>query len=271
MQTTSKSVFHHNVAWADFSTMATVHPTLAAIYNQFNLSQYDAEQGTAALLNQLASDFHCVSAPMFVEQQAFVDDRRYYEQIIAEDGCVPTRADSWHDFFNGLIWLQFPQSKRVLNRMHIEDIIEFGVNPRTARRNRITHFDECGLILVCHTERAFAIIEDLTEHNWISALFDNSDSWHTDIEPLVFGHANFEMLLNPYKQLTAKWLMVEAPKKPSSLVIDDVLQQELCNPSLFANRNTLKPLPLLGVPGWAEKQTHEFYVDTSVFRPLRRP
>ncbi|MDM7860007.1 DUF3025 domain-containing protein [Alteromonas sp. ASW11-36] len=271
MQTSSKPVFHHNVAWADFTTMALRHPYLHALNAQYKLHKYPASLSTAALLNQLVSDCDCTFVPRFVEQGSYANDPRYYEQIIAEDDCVPTRANNWHDFFNGLIWLQFPQSKRVLNRLHMEDINQFGVNPRTARRNRITHFDECGLVLVCHSDSELQLLDDLACHRWTEALYEQRKRWSIGIKPWVFGHANLEMLLNPFLQLTAKWTALRAPSDSTERELDTLLQQQLSKAAIFDVRENLKPLPLLGIPGWAENQTPEFYANVSVFRPPRRP
>ena len=44
----------------------------------------------------------------------------YYEQRIFEQGLVPTRPANWHDFFNALIFLLFPQTKKEMNRLHVE-------------------------------------------------------------------------------------------------------------------------------------------------------
>ena len=91
------------------------------------------------VLNELTSRYHKQwTGPVFKGQSQFSEDeQRYYETIISEDGVVPTREQSWHDLFNALIWLQFPKTKSLLNELHISDIEAYGVNPRTARRNRI--------------------------------------------------------------------------------------------------------------------------------------
>jgi hypothetical protein len=38
-------------------------------------------------------------------------DGLVYECRIWETGEVETRPDNWHDFFNALVWLSFPQTK----------------------------------------------------------------------------------------------------------------------------------------------------------------
>ncbi|MBU0830007.1 MAG: DUF3025 domain-containing protein, partial [Gammaproteobacteria bacterium] len=49
-----------------------------------------------------------------------------YEQFIFDTRTVPTR-DNLHDFFNGLVWLQFPETKRRLNQLQAQAIAADGV------------------------------------------------------------------------------------------------------------------------------------------------
>ena len=49
-----------------------------------------------------------------------------YERHIHQTGTVPTR-DNLHDFFNGLVWLQFPHTKRRLNHLQAQAIAADGV------------------------------------------------------------------------------------------------------------------------------------------------
>ena len=126
------------------------------------------------VLNELTSRYHKQwTGPVFKGQSQFSEDeQRYYETIISEDGVVPTREQSWHDLFNALIWLQFPKTKSLLNELHISDIEAYGVNPRTARRNRITHFDECGVVLAIEEPRPSGVeslevfLQQLATHEW---------------------------------------------------------------------------------------------------------
>ena len=47
---------------------------------------------------------------------------RDYETHILHTGQVPTRADTWHDVLNALVWLRFPRFKAALNAAHGEAI-----------------------------------------------------------------------------------------------------------------------------------------------------
>lgn len=242
---------------------------------------------TVAQLNRATNRFqNNWNGPLFKGQSTFSpDEKRYYETIISEDNVVPTREDSWHDLFNALIWLQFPKTKQLLNTLHIEDIKAVGANPRTPRRNRITHFDECGVVLaVEHTKESTAQsnidisqwLDDLAHHKWQNVFVEHREVWHQWITPFVFGHANLEMMLNPFIGLTGKWLAVAVPEgfhKQSPwqqrAILDDAMVDRIDKLGCFQHSPLLKPLPLLGVPTWCDNQTSEFYQNTEYFRPLR--
>ncbi|AWL11534.1 hypothetical protein HMF8227_01046 [Saliniradius amylolyticus] len=209
----------------------------------------------------------------FMPQDKVTFNDRYYEQVIGEDKVIPTRAN-WHDLFNGLIWCQFPNAKAELNRQHIADIHQHGVSPRTARRNRITHFDECGVVLA-YSEPA--ITELLAEHQWLDGFYSGRPQWGRTVQAFIFGHANYEMLLAPYIGLTGKWLglkveehFFEQSRAAQYAQLDTKLAFRLRQEDCLATRGALHPLPLLGVPGWYENQSPAFYQNQNYFMPKRR-
>ncbi len=225
-------------------------------------------------LNDIRTALLCACPVGFVDNDAVQDDTLYYEQYIQRYHEVPTRNNSWHDLFNGLIWLQFPESKKYLNFLHCQDIEQFGVHPRTARRNRMTHFDECGVVLAyCDTD----IVDDLAQHRWQSAFVEKRVHWGTRIEATIFGHANYEMMLQPYVGLTGKWLAVEVEKgyfsasvEEKSTILDRRLVDKFSTGKVFDLGGQLKPLPLLGVPGWHDANLDKrFYDNRDYFRPKR--
>lgn len=219
--------------------------------------------------------------PAFKAQSAFSEaETRYYEQIIFEDNVVPTREVNWHDFFNALIWIQFPRTKSLLNRLHMDDISVYGAHPRTPCRNRITHFDECGVVIAVPDDQAVSgteMLERLAYHQWRSVLFNDRTRWGTILHPMIFGHANLEMLLNPFEGLTGKWLAVRVPSDFSEraapaqwAAVDEALYHRLSNDPVFSQKGHLHPLPLLGVPGWHDIQDENFYLNEKYFRPLTK-
>jgi len=208
----------------------------------------------------------------FIDQQEFEGSGLYYEEIIFQRKQIPTRSKNWHDFFNALIWQLFPQTKVLLNQLHIQQIQEFGLKPRTAVRDRITHFDECGMVLAVTRSK---VPELLAEHEWQQAFVAHKQEWGTCVQPFVFGHANYEMLLNPYIGLTGKWLALEVedsfwqqPKATQYQLLDKQLCQYIQQLQFFQQKRRLKPLPLLGIPGWwRENEQQSFYANQEYFRP----
>ncbi|MBF7072495.1 DUF3025 domain-containing protein [Glaciecola sp. MH2013] len=206
---------------------------------------------------------------------------QYYEEIIFHTRNIPTRPASWHDFFNGLVWASFPQSKSLLNELHIAEIEAHGLHPRTKVRNHLTHFDECGVVLFVHCADLAAELRELfSAQLWKTIFISHKDKWHNEIVPVIFGHANYEMLLQPFIGLTAKVLIVNVENKldtqhfaweENSERYDDLLKSRLIDDRVFHQSKPFYPLPLLGVPGWYEgSQNDEFYSNQHYFMPKRR-
>ena len=251
----------------DFSaSLIKNSPSMADLEQIFSLSEH-VKWPELQWLNQTGK-----LGFQFIDQTQFDKSGLYYEEIIYQNRQIPTRSQNWHDLFNGLIWHLFPKSKQQLNIQHMEDIQERGLNPRTPRRDRITHFDECGVILAVQNSD---ITDLLADHQWQQALVVNREQWGREIRAFNFGHANYEMLLNPYIGLTGKWMALEVSSEfwQQSLcqqyqTLDQALYKTLADSNPFSVKGTLKPLPLLGVPGWwDENQAPEFYQDQDYFRP----
>ncbi len=200
-----------------------------------------------------------------------------YEAFIAQYRQVPTRTRNWHDLFNALIWRQFPKAKAALNGLHMQDIDTHGANRRTPRRDRITHFDECGVVLAYSDALVPALLAD---HQWHQGFVTHRQQWGKTVQAFNFGHANDEMLLNPYIGLTGKWLGVQVAahffEASCSLseqltMLDSALQERLTEENCLAQKGHLHPLPLLGVPGWWQaNQQPDFYQNRAYFMPKRR-
>lgn len=230
------------------------------------------------LLNHLMGSQYNIN---FVPQNQFTDDPRYYEQIIFEERNIPTRVN-WHDFFNGIIWCQFPLTKQYLNRQHQHQIKQFGLKQRSAVRDRITHFDECGLLLF---SRPNNLVKALQNHAWTRLFIENKTNWHTNIIPVIFGHALWEMLMQPFIGLTAKVYIIElednefdslhlAHENMAGLqtfyqTCDEILLNHVTiNKKLHQKRPWL-PMPLLGIPGWSTfVQDDKFYSNQDYFMPV---
>jgi hypothetical protein len=252
--------------------------TLEGLFALSTLPEWPNAAGLNQLRRKWAAEAHC---PEFICQSEVQDSAVYYEQYIATNQRIPTRPNSWHDLFNALIWLQFPQTKQVLNQQHVADIAQFGLNPRTKRRNRLTHFDECGVILTIEEGsegQNIQLCENLRCHQWHEVFVTQRAHWGHGIQAFVFGHANLELLLQPFIGLTAKWLAIEVGAGFSLLdtqqqlaEVDHRLASRLEQDNLLAEDNALYPLPLLGIPGfWPANNKPEFYQNTDYFRPRRK-
>jgi hypothetical protein len=202
----------------------------------------------------------------------------YYETFIFEQKSIPTRCN-WHDFYNGLIWLQFPQTKAYFNAQHHQQMHGFGAKNRTAVRDRLTHFDECGLVLVTNQSE---LKGEISAHDWQRVFVERKHQWHHEIKPIVFGHALWEMLMQPFIGLTAKVTVIEDAQllssiehyrgvpSPASATIDDALLNHLQSTQLIEQKKPWMPLPLLGIPHWSHApQTDTFYANTDYFMPKR--
>ena len=83
--------------------------------------------------------------PQFVASSAMPLGAHYEDYIFSSKQC-PIRADI-HDFFNGLVWLQFPRTKTRINQLQAGEIAANGVrSTRGPLRDALTLFDESAAI-----------------------------------------------------------------------------------------------------------------------------
>lgn len=196
--------------------------------------------------------------PDFVPQQALPPGQAY-EAHIFERGTVPTR-DNAHDFFNGLVWLAFPHTKRRLNALQAAEIARRGVAAeRGPLRDALTLFDENGALL----EAPPALWQALVARDW-HTLFTTRRALWSEARLVVFGHALLEKLVVPRKALTAHVLLL--PSEEGGALDDAVLARKIDASNLALK--PFVPLPVLGVPRWWEENAQAaFYADPHVFRP----
>lgn len=270
-----------NSNWlAPFSSHQSSLPfkKLSELFDFAQFTTWPNAAGLNRLKRQSKADVN--HSPDFICQSQLGNNEDYYEQYIFNHHRIPTRPDNWHDFFNGLIWLQFPQTKRLLNQLHMEDITQFGLHPRSHRRNKLTHFDECGVVLAIECGQHENAIQGrmpelLRQHEWRQVFVDNRRQWGATIHSFMFGHANLEMLLQPFIGLTGKWLSVEVPSGFGDLsgfeqlaLTDQLLCKKITDENVFAQKNGLFPLPLLGIPDVTEaSEDPRYYDNNDYFRP----
>lgn len=196
----------------------------------------------------------------FTSDDAAADEP--YEAFIARTGRVPTRANL-HDFFNALVFLQFPRSKAQLNRLQSAAIARDGVRAvRGPLRDAATLIDENALLLV--TLRT-DLVQALRRHDWPTLFARRRGAWDDEIKVFAFGHALLEKLARPYKAITAHALHIPLAADATLAAVDQhvsaAFEEEL-------SPERLMPLPVLGIPGWcAQNDDPSFYSDATVFRP----
>ncbi len=75
--------------------------------------------------------------------------QRSYEARVIERGEIATRPDHPHDFFNGMIWLRYPLSKKTLHQIAYELQQSNTGTLRLRPADGLTCFDEGGVIYRC--------------------------------------------------------------------------------------------------------------------------
>jgi hypothetical protein len=185
-----------------------------------------------------------------------------YEQFIYENAQCPTR-EGLHDFFNGLAWLHFPQTKHRLNQLHATQIANAGIAPvRGPARDALTLFDENAALMRAPDD----LWDALVAKDWSRVFGDLRKLW-SQTYLLLFGHALLEKLVSPRKSITAH-VYRAYPVADSVAAMDEWTSTELT--AMKLSGKPFAHLPVLGVPGWwPANQNPDFYDDANVFRPPR--
>lgn len=247
-----------------------IHPL-----SRFLLPAGEVDLPSLAQLNALTTqrDLPLRFVPSLID---VLSDGLTYEERIFRTGAVATRANDPHDAFNALVWLAFPRTKQLLNRLHVEVIRTQGSVVRGPLRDALTLFDECGVI-VAGTEPA--LWQMLREHRWQEVFVERRALLERTTRFVVFGHASHAALLAPFHGLCGKALFLPADEvllaaidRGDMAALDAALARRLATTdfSLRSPRD-LQALPLLGIPGaTAENMLPGYYADARQFRPPRR-
>lgn len=206
----------------------------------------------------------------FVPPQA---DGMAYEVRAWERGEVETRPGNWHDFFNALVWLAFPCTKRVITAAHVAAMQPQGAARGTAR-DALTHFDECGIAVLSTRAELLDLIRAFA---WKELFAGHRAEVRAAMRFAVFGHATYEALLAPFRGLTAKAILLEVspellelPPVALTAAVDARLAAELAG-GAYRRPRDFQPLPLLGIPGVTPaSEDPGYYDDVWQFRPGRR-
>ena len=206
--------------------------------------------------------------PVAQSEQIDVFEDQYEPRVFLRRE-LQTRLNNWHDFFNAMIWLRFPSTKSILNELHYYSALQR--EPKSNRsqlENAITLFDECGAIIISSREELLQMIRN---HQWKELFVENRASFDAELKCLVFGHATYEKMLEPYVGMTTNAILVHSEE----LLNADISQVDQFIGNYWKQFNVqstkdLQPFPLLGVPGWyAENNDLSFYDNDEYFRPKR--
>ena len=89
---------------------------------------------------------------------------------------------------------------------------------------------------------------------------------------LVFGHALYEKLREPFVGVTGKAVLLDVPAgvDDTTGTADNRLAERI-DAGMLGSPADLQPLPVLGIPGWYVRSLEEsFYDNAAYFRPGRR-
>lgn len=197
-----------------------------------------------------------------------------YEQRLYARGELEFRERNWHDLFNVLVWLTFPQAKAALNARHHAALPAGHAGGRGPVRDALTLFDESGIIVLSVDA---GLLDMIREFRWKPLFWERRAEVISGMAFLPFGHALCEKALAPYRGITGRaWLLeVERdffaqPAAERLRGIDHRLATLIADPQHLQHNHELAPLPVLGVPGWcADNERPTYYDDRDHFRPGR--
>ncbi|MGV6851186.1 MAG: DUF3025 domain-containing protein [bacterium] len=226
-------------------------------------------------LNQLLTDQHKTKTNQkisFKHPEEGLEDLAY-ETRVGTTGVVETRMNSWHDTLNAYVWSRYPNIKISLNACHLREIDQHQSETRTVIRDALTHFDECGIIVLSSQANLLDLID---KQQWQSLFIDHRDCWGKTLKVLLFGHATMELCRKPHIGLTAKAMLIEV--EPTMMELSDNQLRIKIDQSIaqLIDRNQLSkpadlaPLPVLGVPGAYPDQGLDFYSNSAYFCPWRK-
>lgn len=226
-------------------------------------------------LARLVPQAHGVQLPRFVAQDREALDRvGGYEQHVATLAQVPTRPRSWHDFFNMATWAHFPRLRWALNAVHV-DLSLAPVDPRNGRapaQNLAAQFDESGLVVASSSRE---LLSELRALRFKHVFWQRRAELDQTTRFWVVGHGALESLLAPHLGLAGKAILLELPEPPHSCDARALRQRidaevALQIQSWQSSVPKLDPVPLLGIPGFADNDAPNFYDDAKYFRFERR-
>jgi hypothetical protein len=231
-----------------------------------------------AAYDELASQVPCaadVALPRFVTQdRAALRSAGGYERHVARERAVPTRERSWHDFFNMAVWAHFPRVRWALNAVHVDEALG-PVDPRNGRapeQNVAAQLDESGIIVASSSRE---LLQELRELRFKRVFWERRGELLATTRFWIVGHGTLESLLTPHLGLASKAVLLDLPRAPGTYDSDELRRDsdrrvaELVR-SWRGSAPVLDPIPLLGIPGYADNTAPDFYDDARYFRFQRQ-
>jgi hypothetical protein len=151
-------------------------------------------------------------------RQALRTADELYDGRIAQ-GAVPTRARSWHDLLNALVWATFPRSKRALHGRQHALLAARTAGPfarlpgaRTREQDCLALVDEGGVLLL-----AAGAAQELGEPLAAGHTQRLAELIATGaVVPVLFGHALYESLVGGQAGIHGSALVLAV--EPAALV-----------------------------------------------------
>lgn len=244
------------------------HPALAGFTHAARLLAEDWP--SLDCLNALLGDAcHAASGARlkFVAQDAaLAADGLHYEARIHARGQIATRERNWHDLFNALMWLERQPLKCAVNARYTRELAQSPPGSRSRHQAALTHFDEAGAIVVLDEPR---LLDAWDRHDWPGLFRNPALPWAEHAGMVLFGHALLEHFLVPTLYPVAKCLVVLGTPGALEQATRGVARA-LEGGDCLADPQDLRPLPLVGIPGWhADNEEPGFYHQAPCFRPPR--
>lgn len=261
----------------DFLKQSLIFSDLNILLKHKNWSAWPGCQGLLDLLEQPVILSSNLKLDMKPQDDTLPFPEMGYEERVYKKGIISTREQNWHDLFNAFIWLLFPKTKVLLNKLHMQELEQQAGKKRTPARDAITHLDESGIIIV---SSKVSLLNALKNHQWQDVFVHSRRLWFPEegqqqIAAFVFGHGMYEKAFKPFIGFTGKAYCLEVDKDfyrqdkmTQYSMLDQLLCQDIKQKNTLKNSSCLSPLPILGIPGWSEdNELAEFYNNKNYFRP----
>jgi hypothetical protein len=163
-----------------------------------------------------------------------------YDARIDGEGVLPTRARSYHDLFNALVWASFPRSKAAISaRQHaiwartLPSHFTTLPSARTREQDALAMLDEGGLLLAARPD-ACAEAAALVAAGAVGELERRAEEGV--LVGLVLGHAVHEHFVSSEEPVRAACFVLPVDPVAPELVarVDAALARRVDDPACFA-------------------------------------